>query len=206
MGRSLKNIVAGLTPRERRLLAVMGLMFFVFVIFIVVFVFSSSISDMETESEQLTATLKLLDLKEADYKAQKQTRPASTRSTQKPTPLRTLVEKVSRKLEVDTPDMKELPDQKHGTQWLEHAMELTMQEIDILKLTEFMEEIESNRRSFPIAISKLVINKRKRPTGSSYTVKLTVSTYEERKEATSKDKSGSARKKRKSTPSRKGVI
>lgn len=204
MGRSLKNIVAGLSPRERRLLLVMGLMFFVFLIFIVVFIFGSSIGDLQDESDQLTETLELLNEKEADYLAQKQSKPKTRRSTKKPTPLRTLVEKVSRKLAVDTPDMKEIPDQRHSALWVEHAMELTIREIDILKLTEFMEEIESNRRQFPIAISKLSINKRKRPNGTTYHVKLTVSTFEQQAESDS-DKSGSKRKRKMSKKTRKGV-
>ena len=205
MGRSLKNIVAGLSPRERRLLLVMGGMFFVFVIFIVVFVFSASVGDLEDENDQMIKSLRLLDEKEADYKARKHKQPAARRATQKPTPLRTLVEKVSRKLEVDTPDMKELPDLRHGGQWMEHAMELTIREIDVLKLTEFMEEIESNRGLFPIAISKLTINKRKRPTGAAYQVKLTISTYEQQAETSDQEKGAKARK-RKPGVSRTGGI
>jgi len=168
-------------------------------------VFNSSVGDLEDESRQLASSLTLLDEKAADYLAQKRSRqPSPRKAAEKPTPLRTLVEKVSKKLEVDSPDMKELPDQHHGTQWLEHAMELTFREIDVLKLTEFMEEVEANRRRFPIAISKLTINKRKRPTGPAYNVKLTISTYEQQEETPEKEKAGAARK-RKSTSSRKGV-
>ena len=40
-------------------------------------------------------------------------------------------------------------------------------------------QIEANRRKFPIAISKLEINKRKRAASHTYQVKMTVSTYEQ---------------------------
>jgi type II secretory pathway component PulM len=197
MGRSLKNIVAGLSERERHLVGAMALIFVLLIIFLSVFVFSSKIGDLEDEDEQLTASLRLLEEKAEDYKEQQRAaRQSSRRATQKPTPLPTLVDKTCKKLDVEMPDVKELPDQRHGTKWLEHSVELSMREIDLLKLTQFMEEVESNRRRFPIAISKLDINKRKRPTGISFQVKMTISTYEEEAEAPSEAEGPS-------TPSRK---
>ncbi len=200
MGRSLNNIVAGLSPRERRLLMVTGVMFFVFLTFIGAFLFSSSVGDLEDERADLTTSLRLLDEKEGDYLTRNKKQP-KRKVTKTPTPLRTLVEKVCKKLEMDTPDMKELPDQSHGQVWVEHAMELTIRQTDILKLTEFMEEIESSRRQFPIAISKLSVNKRKRSNEVMYNVQLTVSTYEQQAEAP--EKAGN-KAKRKRKPARKG--
>jgi hypothetical protein len=180
MGRSLKNIVTGLSAREQRLAAVMGLLFVVFGVFLAVFVFKSKISDLEEENDALTKSLRLMDEKEADYLAEKQReQQISQKASQKPTPLSTIVDKASRKVEIETPDTKELPDLRHGTQWVEHSVELSFREIDLLKLVEFMEEVESNRRQFPIAVSKLDINKRKRPTDVVYQVDMTISTYEQ---------------------------
>lgn len=198
MGRSLKNIIAGLSPRERRLVALMGLLFVVFFVFIIVFIFNSKIGDLEEETEQLTASLKLLEEKAADYKERLATsNQSANRATQKPTPLPTLVDKACKKLELEMPDVKELPDQRHGTQWLEHAVELSIREIDLLKLTQFMEEVELNRKRFPIAISKLEINKRKRPEGYAFHVTMTISTYEqEAGEASSLKRPAAATRKR----------
>lgn len=203
MGRSLKNIVAGLNPRERRLLLVMSVIFVVFTVFIAGFLFSASVGDLEDESEKLATSLSLINAKAADYKARKQSR-LPTKAVGKPTPLRTLVEKISKKLAVDPPDMKELPDMRHGETWIEKAMELTIHRIDILQLTEFMEEIESNRNRFPIAISKLEVNRRKSPTGVTYNVKMTVSTYEQA-EATPENEGGGKTRTRKTATPRKGV-
>ena len=207
MGRSLKNIIAGLSERERRLVAAMALIFILFIIFLFVFLFSTKISDLEEEAEQLTASLRLLEEKQADYKERKASATrAAPRASQKPTPLPTLVDKTCKKLDLAMPDVKELPDQRHGTTWLEHAVELSMREMDLLKLTQFMEEVESNRRRFPIAISKLDINKRKRTTGNSFHVKMTISTYEEEALAPSDAKrpSGPSRKRPSRAKKRKG--
>jgi hypothetical protein len=180
MGRSLKNILTGLSAREQRLAAVMALLFVLFGIFLAVFVFKSNISDLEDENDALIESLRLMDEKEADYLAEKQReQQLSQKASQKPTPLSTIVDKASRKVDIETPDTKELPDLRHGTQWMEHAVELSFREIELLKLVEFMEEIETNRRQFPIAVSKLDINKRKRPTDVVYQVNMTISTYEQ---------------------------
>ncbi len=196
MGRSLKNIVTGLSAREQRLVAVMGLLFAGFIVFLTIFLYQSKLSDLEEENAALTESLRLMDEKEADYLAEKQhEQQISQKASQKPTPLSTIVDKASRKVEIETPDTKELPDLRHGTQWLEHSVELSFREIDLLKLVEFMEEIESNRIQFPIAVSKLDINKRKRPLDVVYQVNMTISTYEqlsksERESAAHKTKGG----------------
>jgi len=199
MGRSLKNIIAGLSPRERRLVAVMGLLFVVFIIFLIVFVFNSKVSELEEDSERLTEALRLVDEKADAYlEAEAQKEALIQNATNKPTPLSTIVDKAAKKVEIDTPDTKELPDLRHGTQWLEHAVELSLRDVDILKLTLFMEEIEENRRRFPIAISKLEINKRKRAANHTYQVRMTVSTYEqvvgESSEKTKMGRKGAGRK------------
>ena len=196
MARSIKNIIAGLSAREQKLVAVMGLLFVLFAGFLVFFVFQTRISDLEEENDTLVESLRLLDEKEADYKAQKEREQQLTaKAAAKPTPLSTVVDKAAKKVEIDTPDTKELPDQRHGTQWVEHAVELSIREIDLLKLTRFMEEIESNRRQFPIAVSKLDINKRRRPLDVVYQVSMTISTYEQlSKEAASEARAAGTRR------------
>lgn len=180
MGRSFKNIIAGLSAREQKLVAIMGLLVVLFAAFLIFFVFQTRLSELEDENDSLAASLRLMDEKEGIFLAQKQREAQLTaKASAKPTPLSTIVDKAAKTVEIETPDTKELPDQRHGTQWLEHAVELSFREIDLLKLTEFMEEIESNRRLFPIAVSKLDINKRKRPTDVVYQVSMTISTYEQ---------------------------
>ena len=196
MGRSFKNIIAGLSAREQRLVAVMGLLFVVFVVFLTMYVFNSRISDLEDENDSLVESLRLLDEKADDYLVQKQhEKQLSSKATVKPTPLSTIVDRAGKNVDIETPDTKELPDQRHGSLWVEHAVEVSIREIDLLKLTLFMEEIESNRRQFPIAVSKLSINKRKRPTDVVYQVNMTISTYEQSaKDAGGDSRSSSLRK------------
>ncbi len=196
MGRSLKNIVAGLSAREQRLVAIMGILFVLFAAFLAVFIFRSKVNELTDENENLIQTIRLIDEKEADYLARKQAEnQLSTKASQKLTPLSTVIDRAGKNIDIPTPDTKELPDQRHGTQWVEHAVEISIREINLLKLIEFMEEIESNRIQFPIAISKLDISKRKRPLDVVYNVTMTVSSYEQvPKDSQSESKTSGSRK------------
>ncbi|MCP4677877.1 MAG: hypothetical protein GY854_20635 [Deltaproteobacteria bacterium] len=175
----VRNLVAGLSERERRLVIAMGLLFVVFIIFLVVFFVQSGINDLEEKTNNYTKSLKLIAEKEPAYlKKRQEARERENRgASKKPVPLRTLIDKIGKQLDVVVPDMKELPDQRHASLWHEHAMELSMREIGLASLTKFMEEVERNRRKFPIAITKLEVRKRKR-TQDSYDVKMVITTYE----------------------------
>jgi hypothetical protein len=171
-------MVAGMSTRERRLAAAMGVLAVGFAIFLVVFFVRSAISDLESESDELDDLLAQIAKQRDEYKARKldQSR-EKTRGRSKPTPLRTLVDRIAEQVEVTVPDIKEHPDQRHGETWVEHAAELSIREVGLESLTKFMEEVEGNGRKFPIAITKLEVRKRKR-TEDSFDVKMTISTYE----------------------------
>ncbi|MCP4599955.1 MAG: hypothetical protein GY847_05345 [Proteobacteria bacterium] len=189
MADNIRNLVAGLSERERRMAAVTGLVAIGFFIFLFVFFVQSRINDMEEETEEYAKSLSLIMDKEQSYLDKRRERQRnSSKGMVKPTPLRTLIDKIGKHLSVTVPDMKELPDQRHsGGHWLEHSVELSMREIGMADLTKFMEEVEGNRRKFPIAITKLEIRKRKR-TPDAYDVKMVIATYERAAEETTPGK------------------
>ena len=172
----LRNMIAGLSERERRLVTAAGLVFVVMFVLVLWFVISSRVSDLREENEEYGELLRLIDAKKQTY-LDKVRKSKALQKTAKPRPLRTLVDKIGRELNVTVPDVKELPDQRPSGSWLERSVEITMREVGLVDLTRFMEEIESNRQKFPIAISKLEVRSRKR-TPDTYSVKMTISTYE----------------------------
>lgn len=172
----LQKLIAGLSDRERRLVLFTGAAFVVFIIFLIVFFVQSGISDLSDETDSYVNSLELITKKEQAYLDGKQDKQRGTLRS-KPTPLRTLVDKIGRQVSVNVPDMKELPDQRHQGSWLEHGVELSMREIGIQELVKFMEAVEGNKRRFPIAITKLEIRKRKR-VQNAYDVKMIIATYE----------------------------
>jgi hypothetical protein len=189
-----QNIVAGLSERERRLVGITSALLLVFIIFLLLFFVQTKIGDLEDENLERAETLALLEKESENYLQRLQENQALDRST-KPTPLRTLVDKIGKQLSVTVPDIKELPDQRHGSIWLEHAVELSMRQIGLRNLTSFMEEVEAHQRKFPIAISKLEIRKRKR-TPDAYDVNMVISTYEKTDPVPTGKKRGSSSKKK----------
>jgi hypothetical protein len=173
----LRKMISGLSERERRLVTAAGLVFAVLIILLFWFLGTSKIGALREENDQYGELLRLIDTKKQVYmdKVQKS---KAIQKTSKPIPLRTLVDKISRELTVTVSDVKELPDQRPGGNWVERSVEISMREIGLVDLTRFMETVEGNRRKFPIAISKLEVRSRKR-TPDTYNVKMTIATYEQ---------------------------
>ena len=100
-----------------------------------------------------------------------------------------------KQLDVTVPGMKELPDQQHPGNWIEHSVELSLRNVDLLQLTQFMEEVKSNSKKFQIAIPKLDVRKYGRSEGQLI-VKMIISTYErlQGEDAPSKRPAGAGRR------------
>jgi len=174
---------------------VTGGIFVFFVLFMAWFFVNSAIDDLQTKKEEYAELLHLVKVKGEEYKEnQKDLAQLEKKGRAKPTPLRTLIDKIGNKLEVTVPDIKELPDQKYSG-WVEHAAELSLRQIGLLDLTRFMEEVEANRTKFPIAITRIEIRKRRRAQ-DEFDIKMVVSTYEQTAAPTGaeKTKPGAGRK------------
>lgn len=175
----VRNMISGMSARERRLAALAGIVFVTMLLSLAIFLVRSSIADLEASESSTADALRLIAAKKQDYLAQsrEQQRLANKRMS-KPTPLRTLIDNIGEDLAVTIPDIKELADQRHAGGWVEHAAELSMRDVGLADLTAFMVEVKGNGRKFPIAITKLDIRKRRR-SADSFDVKMTISTYEQ---------------------------
>jgi hypothetical protein len=176
----LQNTISRMSARERRLAIIMLAVFGAMIVFVFVFLVRSSISGMSDENENMGEALRLIALRQQDYLDRQREIDRRGRGAGKPTPLRTLVDKVSKEIGVDVPDIKEMPVQKRGTQWVESSVTLSLREVGLEKLTRFMESVEANRKRFPIAITDLQIRKRRR-VPDTYDVEMTISTYEQQR-------------------------
>jgi hypothetical protein len=149
--------------------------FALLVVFLIVFLVGRTVSSLDDEHEEGQQILKLLAEEGGKYLEAKQE--AQDRPQGKPTPLRTLVDRIGATNGITAQDMNELPDEKHGSRWIQHAVELSIREVGLLPLTKFMEEVESNKDRFPVAITKLEIRKRRGMPGA-LDVTMIISTYE----------------------------
>ncbi|MBN2524833.1 MAG: hypothetical protein JXR76_00480 [Deltaproteobacteria bacterium] len=176
MSSVLRNLLAGLSAREKKMVAAMGITFVLMICFLIAWLVGGAISDLEHDTTEWNELIQYVQKMESFYQDKKQ---SDTRleTLGKPRPLRTLVDNVVKKTGVAEVDTKELNDKSWAGGWLERSAEVTFRQVDLQGIVAFMKEVENNRVTFPIAITNLKILKQRRIEGM-YRVSLTISTYE----------------------------
>jgi hypothetical protein len=183
MALSVRNMIAGMSARERKMAAGMVAAMALVAVFLAAFFVQTAIGDIEEENEIRAETLRYVALMGPKFEEAQADQLDVARGQEKPPPLRTLVDGVVKKIGMPDPDTKELPDQSRGDAWTEHGVEVAWREVSLEQMTKFMEEVEGNRRRFPIAVTRLEVRKR-RPGEDAFDVTMAISTYE-KLEATS---------------------
>jgi hypothetical protein len=179
MASLVRNFIAGMSARERRLAAAMLLVMVGMGLFLAIYFVRSSIADIESEYEEGADILREVAANEANYLAKQREQSRSKKARGKPIPLRTLVDNVADEIGVTVPDVKEIPDKTHPGNWIEHAVDLSIRSVGLQDMTRFMEAVEDYRRRFPIAITKLKIRKRRGGEDSFDVQEMMISTYEQ---------------------------
>jgi len=177
MALSLRNMIAGMSARERKMAAGMVAAMVLVAVFLAAFFVQSAIGDIEEENAVRAETLRYVALMGPKFEEAQADQRDVARGQEKPPPLRTLVDGVVKKIGMPDPDTKELPDQSRGDDWTEHGVEVAWREVSLEQFTKFMEEMEGNRRRFPIAVTRLEVRKR-RPGEDVFDVTMAISTYE----------------------------
>ncbi|MBW2277684.1 MAG: hypothetical protein JRF63_09350 [Deltaproteobacteria bacterium] len=178
MASLVRNFIAGMSAREKRMAAAMLVVMLGMGVGLAIYLVRSAISEVEDRFEGSANILKAIELGRDDFLAAKQAQRFDKKARGKPMPLRTLVDKVAEQTEVTVPDVKEIPD-KVGEVWIEHAVELSIRDVGLESMTVFMEKVEDYRRKFPIAITKLKIRKRRGGEDSFDVMEMMISTYEQ---------------------------
>jgi hypothetical protein len=179
MASLVRNFVAGMSARERRMAVAMLVVMLATAVGLAIYLVDSAIDDVEDGYQEGQAILEQIeDGREAYLRSQQEQR-MGKKARGKPMPLRTLVDKVAEQVGVTVPDVKEIPDKTHGESWTEHAVELSIRDVGLEDMTRFMEHVEDYRKSFPIAITKLKIRKRRGGEDSFDVQEMMISTYEQ---------------------------
>ena len=171
-----RNLLAGLSAREKKMVAAMGGTFVLMICFLTAWFVGGAISELEKNTTEWSELINFVQSMEEYVKESKDSN-AKMQSLGKPRPLRTLVDNVVKKTGVTQADTKELNDKNWPGGWLERSAEVTFREVDLPAIVNFMREVENNKPVFPIAITRLQIVKQRRVQGN-FRVSLTISTYE----------------------------
>lgn len=192
MASLVRNFIAGMSARERRLATVMLVVMLGMGIGLAIYLVRSAIADVEEDFDEASDILRTIEAKREAYLEAKQAQRFDQKARGKPIPLRTLVDKVAEQTEVTVPDVKEIPDKTHPSGWIEHAVELSIRDVGLESMTLFMEQVEDYRRKFPIAITKLKIRKRRGGEDSFDVMEMMISTYEQVSSGGAGDEKGGA--------------
>ncbi|MBN2716192.1 MAG: hypothetical protein JXX14_10085 [Deltaproteobacteria bacterium] len=176
MSSVFRNLLAGLSAREKKMVAAMGVVFVLLICFLTAWFVGGAISDLERDTAEWTELNQFVLSMEPIFRENEQSG-QKMETLGKPLPIRTLVDNVVRKTGMEQADTKELNDKSWPGGWLERSAEVTFSEVDLAGIVSFMKEVENNKRQFPIAISKLQMLKQRRVAGM-FRVSMTISTYE----------------------------
>jgi hypothetical protein len=180
MAFNVRNAIAGLSAREKKMAAGMVAAMVLFAVALVAFFVRTAISDIEEENELREQTLRYVAVAGPKFQEKLAEQADQMQGTDKPPPLQTLVDGTVKKIEMPVPDTKELPDQSRDA-WEEHGVEVSWHEVSLLQLTRFMEEVEGNKRRYPVAITRLEIRKL-RQGEDVFDVTMAISTFEKLEE------------------------
>jgi len=193
------SALARLSPRERVLLGVMGIVALTMICLIAVLMTNRSLNRLERSVEERQEALRDLRERAPELAERLADRNASkNQPTAEPPPIGGRLEKHATEAEIDRTalEMVDQPAEEQGG-WLRKSVQLRVRRQPLGKLADFWARIVSDRADYPVAITKLNV-RRRRHEEDSYDVEMIVATYtpsEEEEESETGSKRGGKRAK-----------
>lgn len=180
MKETLNRIWQNFSPREKILIGVMGIVAIVVIMSIWGFYTYLKVSTLQTQNQENDVLLETIIEKASEIKANAGKNTTLSQNEKRYTPpesLGSLLARCSEKSGVTIPESQPQPDEIIGKSWTRHSTEIRLRKQPLSSLLDFMAQIENNKRSFPVAITKFEIRKRFAES-DSYDVTMVISTYE----------------------------
>ena len=176
-GDALHNVRSwadSLSGRERRLLGMMALVFMAIVVVVPMYVGIASISDIETENEEIALVLKDIQRSEPRLRQQKADRRAIDKLYSRKAPsLGGFLEERAQQFGVSGLGITDQPELDMG-EYSRRSVRVSLPVVELRPLIEMLAEIENS--SYPVAIERIQMTGGRMRTG--YTVKLGVNAYD----------------------------
>jgi hypothetical protein len=167
-----------MTPRERRLLVLLGVAVMFTVFAAIAATIRSGLAEIEARNELRRDALRALDIFR-QQKAQPDDGPQVPIPDEAPG-LVTYVDAIAKEVGVEVPRYEQPPSQSRGT-FNEVTVELELREVTIYQLADLLEKIET--RNPAIAITSLSIERSFRDDDKLRKAAMTVTTWERAKQA-----------------------
>lgn len=156
---TMTGALAGLSPRERRLLLLLGFATLLFVFFLVSWLSSRRLASIEAErADTLEAlrTIQRLRPEIAQRAARRETLLARYR--QRPPALTTFVEAKAGEAEVQVAEAQDRPAATVGRRFTERSVQIRLRAVSLTALANFMDRLE--QAPFPVAITQIRVRRR----------------------------------------------
>ena len=176
-GDALHNVRSwadSLSGRERRLLGMMALVFMAILVVVPMYVGIASISDIETENEEIALVLQDIQRSEPRLRQQKADRRAIDKLYGRKAPsLGGFLEERAQQFGVSGLGITDQPELDMG-EYSRRSVRVSLPVVELRPLIEMLAEIENS--SYPVAIERIQMTGGRMRTG--YTVKLGVNAYD----------------------------
>jgi len=171
---SLRQQIAELNERERKLLTILGGVFIAILVVLPLYLISASISDIETENEQIADVLSEIQDARGELARREAEREAAMARYGTPTPpLGSFVENEANQQDLRLREVTDQPEQVFG-EFRRRAVRASMPNVELRPVIKMVTSIENSR--FPVAVNRLQIENYRR--GQNYNVELGVITFD----------------------------
>lgn len=171
---NLRSWAGALSDRERRLLGAMAVVFVGLVVVLPMYIGISSISDIETENEEITRVLQDIQRSEPRLRLQKAERRAIDSLYKRKTPsLGGFLEERAQQYGVTGLGITDQPALDLG-EYSRRSVRVSLPVVELRPLIEMLADIENS--AYPVSIERIQMTGGRMRTG--YTVKLAVNAYD----------------------------
>lgn len=173
---SMRDRLDKLDPRERRLLALLGVVFAAMVLFGAPLLLKSSLTAKRDENAELRDAIFAVKEGRATVRARTAQREAIVaRYKNKAPALAGVLEKAAREQGLEIPESQDRPEVPHGKKYTERSTVVRLRKTTMLQLAKMLETLEQQK--MPLAIGRLNIRKRGGE-NDSYDVEIGLSAFD----------------------------
>lgn len=165
-----------MAPRERRLVAVLGGAVVAVLVAVLALLTTQSLADIREENEGAREALAAIAKHRDEFlEAKARMTAQESRIGNEAPQLAADLEAAAREVGIAIPENQPRPAVPAGRRYLEHSVDVTLRQVDLLSLTKFLSKVETGQRV--IVISKMNI-KRAYAEGEKLNVSLTATAWE----------------------------
>jgi hypothetical protein len=194
---SLNNVLRGpagyvsrelnrMAPRERRLLAIFGSLVVIALVAAVSILTVSSLASIEDANEASREALQAISRHKDEFlRAKSRMQTQESRIGSEPPQLAADLEAAAREAGIGgIPETRPLPSVPAGKRYLEHSVDVTFRQVELLALSKFLSRLETGRHL--IVVSRLSVKRAFTEGQQKLNVSLTATTWERVAEARKK--------------------